>query len=341
MPASDGILDPTAVRSLPRLAFRTLPVLLLAAVFHLILIAALTWTQMGGSPVIRRLLPLATPGQESFALPPFQDALSATQSDVLVIGPSAAFVSLSSRRFEAHGLRVITLGSNSQTPLNSHALLTSYLPLLKPKVVLFAVSQHALSLDGLESHAELVSNLSPRREFLSMTWHQGTTTAWNLALAALLRHLRTPVSSFSQTTLEVETYLPGGFVATDLPFRLHPLPAQITLSPLPRQERWLQRCFAYVRSQNAVPVAVCLPIHSELENRITYFDEGQFHLGSLVAQSYVPFLDLKRSSSGIADGDFYDVYHLRPSGADKASQAVASWLLSLELFPQPTARTSP
>lgn len=69
--------------------------------------------------------------------------------DVLIIGSSHAFRGFDTRNFEKIGLKAYNLGTSAQSPLNSYYLLKKYLPIFKPKFVIWEMYPRMFSVDGV------------------------------------------------------------------------------------------------------------------------------------------------------------------------------------------------
>ena len=121
--------------------------------------------------MIHRLLPLQNPGGPSHSLVRFREANAKGPVDIVFIGSSHTYRGFDPRLFSAIGYSSQNLGSSSQTPINSFAVLQKHLDQLHPKLVIYEIYQTALSIDGMESFYDLLSNTPLDTTMLKMTWN--------------------------------------------------------------------------------------------------------------------------------------------------------------------------
>lgn len=78
--------------------------------------------------------------------------------DILFIGSSHSYRGFDPRVFSKMGYTTFNLGSSSQSPINSKALLHQYLTEINPKFVVYEICGETLETDGVESSLDLLSN---------------------------------------------------------------------------------------------------------------------------------------------------------------------------------------
>src|SRR5690606_10648065 len=78
--------------------------------------------------------------------------------DILILGSSHAYRGFDTRIFKRNGIKAFNLGSSSQSPIQSHVLLSQYLDDLNPKLIVLEVYVGTLEIDGVESSLDLAAN---------------------------------------------------------------------------------------------------------------------------------------------------------------------------------------
>ncbi|HRZ49534.1 MAG TPA: hypothetical protein P5338_09100 [Bacteroidales bacterium] len=87
-----------------------------------------------------------------------QEAGATHDAGILFLGSSHTYRGFDTRIFAKHGFKTFNLGSSSQTPIHTRALLYRYLDGLNPDVVIWEVYPETFMLDGVEASLDLISN---------------------------------------------------------------------------------------------------------------------------------------------------------------------------------------
>jgi hypothetical protein len=317
----------------PRSIIRLSGVLLLSICIYFAILCVLSIFKAGGEPLIGRLLPLAVPGGSGFTLERMREADTIQDIDILFIGPSQSYRSFDPRWFKEKGLRIFNLGTTAQSPLNTYHLLKANLKRMNPKLVVIAVSQHAMATDGIESFADLTSNMPVDASLIEMACSIKKITAMNLIVAGLIRDRLSPMAGFEQNNVPRDLYVKGGYVESSRDYSSHHLPDQMPLLIHTRQKQYLMKCLNLLNDVNIPAVTLSTPITSETISKISNYVENQNELQKLMNEKKVPYVDLSYSVPLLWNEHFFDELHLNPKGVAITGAYVHRWLEERGLLP--------
>ncbi|MFT4752500.1 MAG: hypothetical protein ACI9GM_000451 [Salibacteraceae bacterium] len=148
-------------------------------------------------------------------IPQFHDV------DVLFLGSSHAYRGFDTRIFEAEGYRSFNLGSSSQTPIQTKALLSRYLAVLNPKVVVYEVYPNTFCGDGVEASTDVIANDVNDWSSVRMLWDSRNAKVLNTWIYASIRDLFDLNGDFIEPLIKPEsrdTYISGGYVEKEVYF---------------------------------------------------------------------------------------------------------------------------
>lgn len=315
-------------------------------VLYGVIVMAFTLIPFGGAPMIHRLLPLQNPGGPSHSLARFREASSRGPVDFVFLGSSHSYRGFDPRLFSAMGYSSQNLGSSSQTPLNTLCLLRRYLDVLKPKIVIYEIYQTALSIDGMESCYDLLSNTPVDSATFEMTWNIRQPQAWTALLSTMVRNVRTPFSHHVQRGKEGrdDLYVAGGFVQctatmpADRLARLRAGPAPVHYPMDARQFDFLAACIDIVRASGATFVACSYPIPAETQRALAGYADKQRQISDFLAAKTVPFHDFNLDMGLDTALHYYDEVHLNQQGVELFNAALVEWLRLQNLLPSPSQK---
>ncbi|HXH99853.1 MAG TPA: hypothetical protein VNI52_06270 [Sphingobacteriaceae bacterium] len=144
-----------------------------------------------------------------------QEVPSHTKIDILFLGSSHAYRGFDPRIFSEFGLSSLNLGSSAQTPLQTEALLRTYLKEIKPKIIIYEVSPIIFSLDGLESSVDLIWNSRLSFPILEMAFRTRSVHAINAIICSLIYKFLKPYDSNKNQLANGMEYISGGYVQTN------------------------------------------------------------------------------------------------------------------------------
>ena len=118
-----------------------------------------------------------------------KDAEKIKNPDILFIGSSHSYRGFDTRVFQKHGIKAFNLGSSSQTPINSKVLLKQYLDKINPKMVVIEAYAGTISVDGVESSLDLLSNNKIDINAFNMALEVNKFQTYNTLLYLSLIHI--------------------------------------------------------------------------------------------------------------------------------------------------------
>lgn len=184
----------------------------------------------------------------------FREFDPAKHYDVVVIGSSHAYRGYDPRIFREHGLSMFNLGTSSQTPVNTHALLKEYVTKANTGLVVLDCYENALALDGLESAADLSQNVTSDAAVLRMVGAMHDPRVMNMFAVRMLMRNEPPayVDSF---------YVEAGYsMNTDSVHGAIDYGLGRAFEPGERQTECLGKCIRFCQEQGIPIVLVTHPL---------------------------------------------------------------------------------
>ncbi len=258
--------------------------------------------------------------------------------DVLFLGSSHSYRTFDPRQYATAGISTFNLGSSNQTPLQTLALLQSWLDSLSPKRVIFEVHSDVLLNDGVESAIDMLYNTPINRPMLNMVRKLRSERVYNNLLYSLERGYRNigpcdsiislnlvlPDTSFPSTF----AYVPGGFVEMQPVYGMRPQPQPpCTIYVNPQQMEALRECIALLKAKNIPYVLLEVPASKALYQ--SYSNHREFE--ELMAQEgpYINLNDSVELTSQLLDSIHYvDKDHLNLSGTKIVNEYIIKCILS-------------
>lgn len=245
-----------------------------------------------------------------------QEAQQVKNPDILFLGSSHAYRGFDPRVFEKEGISVFNLGSSSQTPINSKVLLHQYLDKINPKMVVIEAYAGTLSIDGVESSFDLLSNNKIDKYAMDMVLDINQISTYNMLIYSYFRSVLGLNKNFTEPQKQSgDTYIKGGFVESE--FRKNILSEE----PV---EKWnistkqieiLKENIKFIQKRNIPVILVQTPITQKLYNSRTDNKEVDQLLSELGTyknfQGEIPLNDTI---------DFYDSNHLNQQAVVKFNE---------------------
>lgn len=328
-----------------KLLAKALHIFVVTLLIYALLVCVATLLNVGGAPLVERLVPLRAPGGSSHSLLRFREASSSGPVDMVFLGSSHTYRGFDPRIFARVGLTSMNLGSTAQSPLNTLTLLERHLDTLKPKLVVYEIYQTALAIDGMESFYDILSNTHVDMPMVKMAFRLGQPQAWTALLSTTIRNTSIPLSNRVQRGKEGrdDTYVEGGYVQTRATFpedrlaRLRSASDQMEFSFDHRQFEFLSRCIELVRSRGGTFVCCSYPIPRETRKLLADYDEKQSAIGEFMRQHAVPFRDFNVDMTLDTATYYYDEVHLNQAGVELFNHKLTEWLHREKLFPKPSS----
>lgn len=145
-----------------------------------------------------------------------RDAENIKNPDILFLGSSHAYRGFDTRVFSQRQISSFNLGSSSQSPINTQTLLKQYLLKIKPKLVVYEVCAGTLSIDGVESSLDILSNGKIDKNALDMTFKLNNLLSYNTLFYGYFRQTFNLNKNIQEPTKQNEDFYVkgGGFVET-------------------------------------------------------------------------------------------------------------------------------
>lgn len=245
-----------------------------------------------------------------------QEVQQVNSPDILFLGSSHAYRGFDPRVFEKEGISVFNLGSSSQTPINTKVLLQQYLDKINPKMVVIEAYAGTLSIDGVESSFDLLSNNKIDKYAMGMVLDINQISTYNMLIYSYFRSVLGLNKNFTEPQKQSgDTYIKGGFVESE--FRKNILSEE----PIekwnisPKQVEILKENIEFIQKRNIPVILVQTPITQKLYNSRTDNKEVDQLLSELGTyknfQGEIPLNDTI---------DFYDSNHLNQQAVVKFNE---------------------
>lgn len=249
--------------------------------------------------------------------------------DILILGSSHAYRGFDVRIFNESGYKTFNLGSSAQSPIQTYLLLTRYLDLIKPKLVIYEVYPATFCTDGVESAIDIISNDDNDFYSLIMTMRTKNIKVFNTLIYAYLNEAIGGHEGFIENQMtEEDKYVSGGYVEKDLR----------TNSPREQQpKKWEIRnnqldafydIIDLLKSQNIPTVLMMAPITNNLYE--SYENTGEFE--NLVKRTGLDYINFNGAVALDDSLHFYDAHHLNQNGVEIFNSICIDSLRNLKIL---------
>lgn len=237
-------------------------------------------------------------------------------TDILVIGSSHAFRSFDTRIFDSAGIKLFHLGSSSQTPIQTHLMLTSYIDKLNPKLVIYETYPIPFTMDGVESSLDVIANRKNDLRSLLMAFRINHKMTYNCIIYGMYRELfNRNKNIIEQKNQGTDTYIAGGFVEKDLHYyKQGTIKDSITLYPRDEQLKFFKKNLSLLQQKNIPYIFTETPVTSEYRNSVRNYTVVKDMIKDLA--DYWDFNSMKLTDTLY----FYDTDHLNQIGVRKFNQ---------------------
>lgn len=265
-----------------------------------------------------------------------RDISSHHDVDLLFLGSSHCYRTFDTRQYASAGYRSFNFGSSNQTPLQTLALLRTYLDSLSPKQVLFEVHPDIMAGSGVESSLDVLSNCPINCAMFRMALEIHTPRTLNTLVYAAFQNrktvhedsiIRVKTDVNGEQVMTSFAYVPGGFV--ELPcYRYKPqLLSPRTISVQPRQLRAFKECLALLRQRNIPYTLIEVPASRNLYHAYTNhkeFAQTMSQLGPYVNLNDSTFLTQQLNDTL----HYFDEDHLNGDGVKIVNKYLIECILS-------------
>ncbi len=272
------------------------------------------------------------PGGRFFSLSRFREAARHPPVDVVVFGSSHAYRGFDPRIFAAAGHSLMNLGSTNQTPLNSRWLAEIYLPLLRPKLVIFEVYHQTLAGDGLESCRDLAVNTPASWPMTRMALASYDFGAIGFAASKALG-LTADEAGAEQAPVDGERYVAGGYAETGAHRdRLRDGGENLVFELRSEQLRNLVDATRVARAGGARVIWVMHPLPEDHRRRLENRAASDAAVARAAADAGVPYWNFDERMTLDPLADFSDFHHLSAAGVAKFDRALLAELDARDLW---------
>lgn len=257
-------------------------------------------------------------GMFGFSLTRFRElqTLGQDSTDIVFVGASNCYRTFDNRLYAQQGLRTFTLGTTSQTPLNSYFLLKEYIDKLKPKSVVLELSPGALQLqDGQESFLNIAVNHPITDNIIQMGVSNKKLNCFNTLVSEVVKRKFKPLTMFSEQTPTTK-YIEGGYVEDTSCFlnQLDVNPFECNINQM--QVEYLHKIVSLLKNKNVNIAAVVQPYPSLYYKRAKNFNDYIDWVSNFCTTNHIDFLTTNTLKLDDKD-DFADILHLNNNGSQK------------------------
>jgi hypothetical protein len=232
--------------------------------------------------------------------------------DILFLGSSHAYSSFDPRIFKQHGLNTFSLGSSSQSHMQTELLLKRYLDDLNPKLIIYDVYPGVFELDGVESAIDIIVNDKNDLESIKMALTLNHVKVYNALIYGLYRDFfKKEVDCSEELSIVGQTYIEGGYVETkslyfepvDFPERRWYLEDE--------QVEFFERALLLIKQRNIPVIFIQTPITQSLYKSIS--NNSEFDDWMKTYSVYYNFSELPELNDEL---HFWDDDHLNQAGVE-------------------------
>lgn len=240
-----------------------------------------------------------------------QEAAKTRDVDILFLGSSHTYRGFDPRLFTLSGIKTFNLGSSSQTPVHTRALLLRYLEWLNPEMVIWEVYPETFSLDGVEASLDLISNDRIDRHAAGFVFQNSNVKVLNTLLYSIFQNIVKPLPRRKEQAKKgVDSYIPGGYVEREKAYFRHETPGEPTEKEFkPKQIRAFQESLAMLKSRHIKVILVQAPVTRALYK--SFSNAKEFDNLMQTSGEYYNFNNLLQLDDSL---HFYDAHHLNQYG---------------------------
>lgn len=233
--------------------------------------------------------------------------------EILFLGSSHSYRGFDTRIFKKHNFTSFNLGSSSQSPIQTEALVNRYINQINPKIVIFEVNPASFVNDGVESALDLISNDRNSFETVKMAFKIKHIKVVNTLIYGAYNDALAREKHFKEELRRKrDTYIKGGYVQSDVRFY------KIVNDTVPRTWEWNEKQFKAleainqkIREEGIELILVQAPITRSTYNLYTNnheFDERMSKFGTYYNFNNKLELDDEKH--------FEDFHHLNQLGVE-------------------------
>jgi len=215
--------------------------------------------------------------------------------------------------------------------------LKKYFKQLNPKLVVSEVFPPALSIDGIASYFDLVTNMPLSREIVEMTLALNNVQALHALIGTAWERRTRPLNAINQRAIPNETYIIGGYCESSLVYNsATEVERDSTITTAEAQIKYLRKIINYTHQHDARIVLMVQPLPREFLKSITNYAAVSRTVADIASESGVVYIDYNTEALFDTRTDFYDSNHLTASGVRQFNTLVIRDLQKFQLLPTRT-----
>lgn len=230
--------------------------------------------------------------------------------DILFLGSSHAYRGFDNRIFSENGYKTFNLGSSSQTPDQTHVLLSRYLDRLNPKLIIYEFCPGVFTLDGVESSLDIIANDVNDFNSLKMAFKVNNIKTYNTLVYGSTRDLLGISKSYTEAgTQRDDKYVSGGFVEKEI---IYNQPSKFEKKEIPfTDDQWesFSEVVEMIKNKNIELILLNSPVtkmQNDSYSKTHYFDS--------VMKRYSTYYNFNKILSLNDSLHFCDSHHLNQYG---------------------------
>jgi hypothetical protein len=251
----------------------------------------------------------------------FRDLHLAQKTDLLFVGSSHSYRGFDTRVYDSLGWNSFNMGTSSQTPRHTLALLENWLDSIQPQLLVFEVHPATFSsqMDLVEANLNIMANEKWQPYFMNLLLMNLDLRMLNLAVAARIRNLMDWEEGMPfDTVMGTDRYILKGYVESTKkgydPQHTYGKGWDIDS----QQTKALQEIIRLAKIKGIEVMLMQLPVTGSLY--ATYNNPAGF---DSLMNSLAPYQNLNGRMELVDTIHFYDSNHLNPAGAAIVNAAVA------------------
>ena len=242
-----------------------------------------------------------------------QESKTISNLDVLFVGSSHTYRSFNPAIFEKYNLKSYNWGTNGQTHLQTQFVLKQFIPLFKPKVVIYEVFPEIFSTNGNESMVEFIMVGAPFEIDLEQMIKLDNSMV--LINSYILNRSQNITFGNSKSDFNPEKLYYLGYWGNNKKQKYKQEDAiNLVWTPLKGQLQAFEENLRYLKEQKIDVIFVITPFLGNYDNAVEY----QNYLAK-----FGDVYDFNKIPDLFEINDLYDRHHLNHRGATKLSNYLA------------------
>lgn len=253
----------------------------------------------------------------------FQEVKTFGKTDIVFLGSSHTYRGFDPRIFKEYGYSSFNLGSSSQTPVQTLALVRRYIDILDPETVIYEIYPGSFSGDGVESALDIIANDKNDIESIKMALKINHLKVYNTLIYGFFRDITGLNKNFQDTAVTgTNKYVPGGYVECDVKFYKHEKQPVKNLEYKDLQLRSFDKICKELKDRGIRLILVEAPVGKEFYK--AYRNKDVFDRKMMSSAEYYNFNNIMEVDDSL---HFYDAHHLNQDGVELFNEKLIELVL--------------